>query len=1543
MGNNISNVTAIVGVDSYVSELGDVYYEKSLGNARFMKTIRGRHKDGLVVVKIFVKPKLGLSLRQHVKQLQREYDAIYKIPNVFTFQKILETDRAAYLVRQYFYSSLYDRISTRPFLTLVEKKWISYQILRGVADCHQQNVYHGDIKTENILVTSWNWTYLVDFASYKPTFLPEDDPADFSFFFDTSSRRSCYIAPERFYKAGTDIDRRLKSLGFGFNNILCELTPEMDIFSVGCVIAELFLEGSSIFSLSQLFKYQNDEYDPSATLDKMGDSDIKDMVLHMIQIDPTKRFSAEQYLQEWRGKVFPDYFYNFMHEYIGLLTDKNETLPSKIQTVENNFMTAMSPALPLITQPHKKLVSADEKMERLYHDFERIFRLLSHQELQSSSTDESPFIDGHLRERRRTLSDLPFTTTSMIILPPTLNIPNYDNQNSSIHSNNHSSNSGEQGYLIILSFVCSLVRNTLYASSKLKSLDILLALAEHVPDDVKLDRLIPYVMILLSDESALVRSNALKVLTQVLCIVESISPINARIFPEYILPSVREFTTDPNVMVRTTYASCIALLSETALRFLEMTQLLLADNAFPLSDIDAEELDFESAYDSSLQDLQTVIQEQVTTLLIDSESMVKRALLTDITCLCVFFGRQKANDVLLSHMITYLNDKDWMLRSAFFESVKGVGTFVGARSLEEYILPLMIQALTDAEEFVVEKVLNSLTSLADLGLFQKMKLWELVGIVSPLICHPNIWIRYGAIGFISSATKHLPQTDRWCIIYPLLTPFLRSDIADINEESLLHNVKSPIPRQVYEQTILWANRASNQSIFWKPQQQSKRGSRLPDSTLSKSKSVGPATLIRQGSVFNGIVSHDELNQAQEDRLNLERLRNVGMTNDDELKLLYMREYIFKVSRTKSSRTKGVDDITSTSGEIVLTNLGVTPVTVFLPDLSQQVHTWNSKHRMVSTQQNDTVSRASTKESKSRGDNISVTNHIANQPHVQAILQDVLPESGSKTSTAPNHGFGTSVPVTKDDRMQEDVIKAVHRSGFIGYQDDMNKLISRNIESDSSEIQDSTPSTVGYSHLQRILYKTAMEAFPPHIPEFIGDPSVMKRIRRLPQGTSSLRTIGNWKPEGTLVAHFTEHTAGINQLAISWDNLLFASCSDDGTVKIWDCSRLERNVTNRSRTTYNKQGGSIKCITFIQQTYSIASASDNGSIHIFRVDLRSSGSSLKFGKCITVREYQLVDEYALIVQHFTSNAFNTMTGSKSILLVATNKENIYLIDLLTMNTLVTLKNRKSYGIITSMVTDRLHTWLLVGTTRGILTLYDMRFQIPLYSWLHPSKSRISRMMLNHDPRAEGKQVIIASGKNEVSIWNIAELKCLEVYGVKSGDEKTTGISMEMYKALEVPSDTEIMFSTFTSQETNYAENTIRAISSPSDSRFMLTGGADRKLRFWDMNRIENSAVILGLDIDEAKPRYSSNTHDNIHFHFEFTHQRPSNQNSTSSISNRASSHVNQHQLYNGLNTSVVQQQHLMRNHTDAITDIVFTEIPYLMIISGDRDGVIKVIS
>mgnify|MGYP007026576335 CR=1 FL=1 len=50
----------------------------------------------------------------------------------------------------------------------------------------------------------------------------------------------------------------------------------------------------------------------------------------------------------------------------------------------------------------------------------------------------------------------------------------------------------------------------------------------------------------------------------------------------------------------------------------------------------------------------------------------------------------------------------------------------------------------DPEEFVVVKVLDSLTNLAERRLLAKGKMWELVGQVTGFLCHPNIWIREGA-------------------------------------------------------------------------------------------------------------------------------------------------------------------------------------------------------------------------------------------------------------------------------------------------------------------------------------------------------------------------------------------------------------------------------------------------------------------------------------------------------------------------------------------------------------------------------------------------------------------------------------------------------------------------------------------------------------------------------------------------------------------------------------------------------------------------------
>jgi phosphoinositide-3-kinase regulatory subunit 4 len=73
MGQGFSLATPSAGAAGIdVPELSDLVYEKSVGNARFMKSIRARHHDGVVLVKVVVKPYTPLSLNQYKKKLVGE-------------------------------------------------------------------------------------------------------------------------------------------------------------------------------------------------------------------------------------------------------------------------------------------------------------------------------------------------------------------------------------------------------------------------------------------------------------------------------------------------------------------------------------------------------------------------------------------------------------------------------------------------------------------------------------------------------------------------------------------------------------------------------------------------------------------------------------------------------------------------------------------------------------------------------------------------------------------------------------------------------------------------------------------------------------------------------------------------------------------------------------------------------------------------------------------------------------------------------------------------------------------------------------------------------------------------------------------------------------------------------------------------------------------------------------------------------------------------------------------------------------------------------
>ncbi|XP_043192491.1 phosphoinositide 3-kinase regulatory subunit 4-like [Amphibalanus amphitrite] len=688
MGNQLAGIapSQIFPVEYYLNDVPFVEFSASLGSTRFMKVARAHSAEGSLVVKVFVLHDPTLPLEQHKKKVDELKHVLRGVPNCLPFRYTSVTERSALLVRQYIRYSLYDRMSTRPFLTEHEKRWLSFQLLTALAACHRLGVCHGDLKLENLLVTSYLWLLVADWASFKPALLPEDNPADFGYFFDTSRRRLCYVAPERFASGG-QLPLADPTPG--------RLTPPMDVFAAGCCLAELWTEGGVPFDLPHLLLYRAGEYDPREVTSRIEDAAVRRMVEAMVQREPSARPAAAELLAAHTPAVFPPTFAGVLHPYCAELAAG-------------------------------ALTSADEKMERLAADADRLVSQLA------------------------------------AANPVSL----------------------QEDITLLIGVAASCVRQLSQLATKVRALRLLLRLAGHVASDVILDRVLPYVLALSRDAYPRVRCAALETTVGLLSLVTSLPESDVHIFPEYVLPNLAALAQDRAVSVRVCYAAQLAPLAESALRLLEAAHVRATRPHLA----------------AELNTLHDLVHQKVQLLLTDSDNAVKRTLLVrGFSRLCAFFGRHKANDLLLSHMITFLNDKvDRSLRAAFFDAVEGVVSFIG-RHCVPLLTPLLLQGLNDTEEFVAVKAVDAMHGLATLGLLSKPALYELLDEVVPMVVHPSLWARQAAVGFICACAGQLRVIDVQCRLLPRLEPFLSHPVAALDSPAaLLAALGPPVPRDVYD-------------------------------------------------------------------------------------------------------------------------------------------------------------------------------------------------------------------------------------------------------------------------------------------------------------------------------------------------------------------------------------------------------------------------------------------------------------------------------------------------------------------------------------------------------------------------------------------------------------------------------------------------------------------------------------------------------------------------------------------------------------------------
>eukprot|EP00475_Leptophrys_vorax_P038192 TRINITY_DN6689_c0_g1_i1.p1 TRINITY_DN6689_c0_g1~~TRINITY_DN6689_c0_g1_i1.p1 ORF type:complete len:1151 (+),score=275.62 TRINITY_DN6689_c0_g1_i1:39-3455(+) len=384
-------------------------------------------------------------------------------------------------------------------------------------------------------------------------------------------------------------------------------------------------------------------------------------------------------------------------------------------------------------------------------------------------------------------------------------------------------NTNSAGLLPFIALLCSCVRTASKPETKLIGLELLFEFAKYVDDESKLGRIVPYfVSMSIANEKqrnsvptpAIVRASAIRLLTETLYGIQDIPNTDAKIFPAYVFSSLSRIPFDEEEIVKVTYAQNLAKLAETSRRFLDVSSFAKPVSSSQGLGLGQEGLEssfasesspflkmYPGSYDKDLAQLHSLVWSVVQEIMDKDSSKVKIALLSDITRLSVFFGREKVNGKLLPLSITVLNDKDWQARAAFFENIIGVGIFVGQISLREFILPCIEDALADVEEYVIFRALQSLTAFCQLNLLENYKLEALSSKVCPLLCHPSSWIRRAALKFVVSVAEHLGPAKSHCYLCPKLRRLVTEELYNVNELTLLQSLKHPLSRTAFNRAL----------------------------------------------------------------------------------------------------------------------------------------------------------------------------------------------------------------------------------------------------------------------------------------------------------------------------------------------------------------------------------------------------------------------------------------------------------------------------------------------------------------------------------------------------------------------------------------------------------------------------------------------------------------------------------------------------------------------------------------------------------------------
>eukprot|EP00339_Tiarina_fusa_P000098 CAMPEP_0117045680 /NCGR_PEP_ID=MMETSP0472-20121206/31601_1 /TAXON_ID=693140 ORGANISM="Tiarina fusus, Strain LIS" /NCGR_SAMPLE_ID=MMETSP0472 /ASSEMBLY_ACC=CAM_ASM_000603 /LENGTH=440 /DNA_ID=CAMNT_0004757773 /DNA_START=675 /DNA_END=1994 /DNA_ORIENTATION=- len=434
----------------------------------------------------------------------------------------------------------------------------------------------------------------------------------------------------------------------------------MDLFSVGCIIAELFSDSGPLFTYADIISYKGqsktddtNKFDPSAKIDKIKQKSVRKLVRQLIQLDPKARGSVSGILRGWVSMGFPSYFPELYSDILGLMKMDPDGKILSIMENFDNFKTkfrlhqkgdrsstqlAFSPIAEHKLSSSMRFSSSSVLTSSLYGRDTESFVL---------NLDKDPRFDSvDLSESQ--LGSSTFFEEIETRAPPSPVCPNLP------ITEQH------PGMVNLLSVVCSSIHNVVSDSIKLNAIELLVAFGENLDDKCRLQRIVPYLISLLHDPSPPIQAASITALVKILYLVNTFPPSDIKIFPEYIFPALETLMKPSNgnndssqdALVLCALAKNIASFAELSGRFISAKKYLSESTVLsqPSLDSSLSEDFIERIFVKRFISVLSEDRENEQALLCD----IRCAILDRITGLAQFLGQEITTNFLIPKLREFL-------------------------------------------------------------------------------------------------------------------------------------------------------------------------------------------------------------------------------------------------------------------------------------------------------------------------------------------------------------------------------------------------------------------------------------------------------------------------------------------------------------------------------------------------------------------------------------------------------------------------------------------------------------------------------------------------------------------------------------------------------------------------------------------------------------------------------------------------------------------------------------------------------------------------